>query len=431
MSERQNELAREGLPAATIGMPVFNGAKFLEQSLTSVLGQTRADFELVISDNASTDETGDICRRYAESDHRIRYVRNDSNLGAARNFNRCVELARGKFFKWMAHDDLLAPTYLERCMAILEEGPSSLVLCFPQRIIITNDGWVLGLDTRRVWYEADPLYGRVGFAKSLFIPDRRIPELVFGLVRTKALRKTRLIGAYGMADLVLVTELRLLGEFRRVNEPLFFNRGHDETPQFKKARRTPHGEASWYDPSATTRKVFPLTRLLAERLRAVTRSDLTRVRKLERQCQVILAHIVLRSMTEITRRSQKSFAWCFATWERLSVSSIARAGDNCLPHRVWALLFSLRHMDPTLAALAVSPPTREVRLRLLAFVAQRLCFRRDERAGALLETWTNSGCELRRIAAADLLAERRAALRTPSRQHVRDILEAPNPRPAL
>src|SRR3954470_1068595 len=98
MSERR--------PRVSIGLPVYNGQRFLAPAVSSLLAQTFADFELVICDNASTDDTEAICRRFAERDPRVRYHRNEQNVGAAPNFNRALALSTGQYFKWAAHDDL-------------------------------------------------------------------------------------------------------------------------------------------------------------------------------------------------------------------------------------------------------------------------------------------------------------------------------------
>ena len=104
-------------------MPVYNGQNYIVQALDSLLSQTYSDFELIISDNASTDSTQDICKDYASRDARISYVRQVENLGAIPNFNRVFELSRGQYFKWASHDDLCEPTCLERCVEVLEHQP--------------------------------------------------------------------------------------------------------------------------------------------------------------------------------------------------------------------------------------------------------------------------------------------------------------------
>src|ERR1051326_2036095 len=109
-------------PRVSIGLPVYNGQQFLEEAINSLLAQTYSDFELIISDNASTDATEQICRAHAAADPRIRYYRNDKNRGPVWNLNRVFELARGELFKWAAHDDVCAPTLVERCVEVLEIG---------------------------------------------------------------------------------------------------------------------------------------------------------------------------------------------------------------------------------------------------------------------------------------------------------------------
>src|SRR5207245_725070 len=109
-------------------MPVRNGEKYVRQAIESILAQTFSDWELVICDNASTDATEAICREYAARDPRVRYSRNAENLGPAGNHARCFELSRGRYFRWHAHDDLLHPQYLEKCVEVLD-WDASVVNC--------------------------------------------------------------------------------------------------------------------------------------------------------------------------------------------------------------------------------------------------------------------------------------------------------------
>src|SRR4051812_19911500 len=107
-------------PRLSIGVPVYNGAKFLAATLNSILAQTFGDFELIICDNGSTDATSQICDEYAARDSRVRVWRSPVNLGPAANYNKCFELARGELFKWAAGDDIIAPTFCERCIEKLD-----------------------------------------------------------------------------------------------------------------------------------------------------------------------------------------------------------------------------------------------------------------------------------------------------------------------
>jgi hypothetical protein len=112
----------------SIGIPVFNGARLLAQALDSALAQDYENLEIVVCDNASTDETPVICERYASRDERVRYLHNTENIGAARNFTRVLEEARGTYFTWLAHDDMLGNSgYLTALVEVLESNPDVLL----------------------------------------------------------------------------------------------------------------------------------------------------------------------------------------------------------------------------------------------------------------------------------------------------------------
>ena len=141
----------------TIGLPVYNGERYLPQTLSCVLAQTFGDFELIVCDNASGDNTKEICLDFASHDSRLRYVHNERNLGAIPNFNRAVELGSAPFFKWTAHDDLYSPSYLAECMAILERSPD-VVLAHSATAFIGEDGEEFAWDSTTGSY-VDPLTG--------------------------------------------------------------------------------------------------------------------------------------------------------------------------------------------------------------------------------------------------------------------------------
>jgi glycosyltransferase involved in cell wall biosynthesis len=212
------------IPAVTIGVPVFNGARYLEEALRSILNQTYRDFELLISDNASTDATEAICRGYAAADARIKYFRNERNLGAAANYNRVIHLARGRYFRHAAHDDVLAPTNIERCVEVLDAQPD-VVLVYPRMIMIDADG--RQIDTREHSLELGEARPSERFASYAYRCDEgSMCDPVFGLFRTSALRETNLLGAYISADMILLGEIALRGRIVEVPEYLFFERYH-------------------------------------------------------------------------------------------------------------------------------------------------------------------------------------------------------------
>jgi glycosyltransferase involved in cell wall biosynthesis len=110
-------------PTISIGMPVYNGLPHIQDAIESLLNQTFRDFEIVLSDNASTDGTTRLCEQYAANDRRIRYFRQTENLGALRNFNIVREAATCPYFMWAAADDFWQPRFLERCIKEFERNP--------------------------------------------------------------------------------------------------------------------------------------------------------------------------------------------------------------------------------------------------------------------------------------------------------------------
>ena len=249
----------------TIGLPVYNGQNYLAETMESLLAQTYTDFELVISDNASTDRTEAICREYAARDERIRYYCQEENVGASANYNRVFELARGLYFKWAAHDDLLAPTYLERCVAVLYSDPD-VVLAYTQAKAIDDQGQVVKVYPGKHHFSAAA--PRERFYE--FVLDPHPVVAVFGLMRRDVLGRTRLIGKYAGSDRPLLSELSLLGKFYEVPEHLFFYRFHEE--QSWGGNKSPQAQQAWYDPRRADKITFPQWRLLREHVRSIERS---------------------------------------------------------------------------------------------------------------------------------------------------------------
>jgi glycosyltransferase involved in cell wall biosynthesis len=206
-------------PRVSIGLPVFNGERFLAAAIESVLKQTYQDLELILSDNASSDVTADICREFAARDGRVRYFRQDHNVGAGPNHNTCAEQARGEYFRWASDDDLMEPDYLTKCVAALEANPDA-VLCHSLTRIIGERGESFA--TRLTGVDSPRPSDR--FAAVILKPHWCVE--VYGVMRRSALLKTHLIGDYFSGDKTLLAELALLGRFLHVPEPLFLNRDH-------------------------------------------------------------------------------------------------------------------------------------------------------------------------------------------------------------
>ena len=217
------DAATRRAPRVSVGLPVFNGERYLASAIELVLDQDFADLELVVCDNASTDRTSEICEEYARRDPRVRYHRNPRNLGAGPNYDRCFALARGEYFKWMAHDDRLAPDYQSRTVAALDAAPGA-VLCTTGITEIGPDDRV-----RRVYRNAFPGIDAPGPARRLgaLIHARHECEDFFGLYRRAALAGSSLHGTYSGSDRVLLAELALRGPWTAVPEPLFLHREHE------------------------------------------------------------------------------------------------------------------------------------------------------------------------------------------------------------
>lgn len=208
-------------PRLTIALPVYNGARFLAQTVRSVLQQTFTDFELIIGDNASTDETGEIARQLAAGDPRIRYVRNERNLGLAGNYNALYGRSGAELFKWAPCDDAYEPEFLARCVAALDRD-SRAVLAYCRARFIDTSGNTLeisdpGWDLRR-----EEPWQRLLFA----IHASHWVNSINGVIRREALARTRLFPRYVAGDYVLLGELSLLGTFIEVPEPLYLRRLH-------------------------------------------------------------------------------------------------------------------------------------------------------------------------------------------------------------
>jgi glycosyltransferase involved in cell wall biosynthesis len=256
-------------PLVSIGLPVFNGSRYLVEAIESVLSQTYRHIELIICDNASTDGTEQICRRFVNLDNRVRYFRNPANLGVSRNFNLAVERASGKYFRWAAHDDRIAPEYLSRCVQALEADPM-IVLCHSQVKVIDENGEdVMDFDFPP-GHGASPAPSR-RFGDALH-HDRWDFE-VFGLIRTDALRCTRLMDRYVASDRVLRAELSLLGRYFILPERFCFDRDHPS--RSIRAYPAHHLRAEWFDPALAGRRVFPHWRVFYEYLRAVNRAPVS------------------------------------------------------------------------------------------------------------------------------------------------------------
>ena len=260
--------ANTGTPVVSIGLPVYNGARWLPETIDSILGQTFRDFELVISDNASTDDTQAVCEAYAARDSRVRYERLPENRGAAYNYNAVFHRSVAPLFKWAGHDDLLDPTYLEACVAAFRQSGPDVIIAFPKTRIINEHGaWVEDFEDRLDLRGDDPVERLCRFSRQF-----RLCSPCFGVIRRDVLARTPLIAPYVSSDVPLLAELSLLGKFWELPERLFSRRVHDESS--RQGRTTIAQVARWFHPKAR-RPWMPVRMMLFFEIhKAILRSPL-------------------------------------------------------------------------------------------------------------------------------------------------------------
>ena len=241
--------AADARPLVSIGVPVYNGARYLAAALHSTCNQTYPNLEIIIHDNASTDRSGTISREMKEADARITYSRNDRNIGAAPNFNNVFKQSSGTYFKWAAHDDLLLPRFIERCVDEFERREAAgetVAVVHPHTVMIGDDGEVVNSVPKE--FRADTRW-RPYRVFQCVRSTHRWANPVFGLISRRALAETRLIDRFISSDYVLLLELALRGNFVKVEEPLFQRRIHPGMST--KANRDKAARLRWFSPEAT------------------------------------------------------------------------------------------------------------------------------------------------------------------------------------
>ncbi|WP_425092184.1 glycosyltransferase family 2 protein [Tropicimonas sp. S265A] len=232
-------------PTVSIGLPVFNGENYLADAIDSILAQTFTDFELIIADNASTDETPAIIRYYADRDPRIRAVRHPRNIGAAKNYNYLVHCSSAPFFKWAAHDDLIAPEFLSQCLEGFATYGDETALVYPNFMVTDGDLNALDVISPYVHCLSPSPVQRVRDA----VRGLGLVTSVFGLYRRDALIRTRLIGSHISSDFDLLVETALVGKIARLDGPVLFTRRlHDGIST--RANATRKDLVNWFDPDA-------------------------------------------------------------------------------------------------------------------------------------------------------------------------------------
>jgi glycosyltransferase involved in cell wall biosynthesis len=270
-----------GTPRLSVGLPVYNGEQYIAASIEALLGQTYEDFELIISDNASSDSTPDICLHYAKSDRRIRFIRQSENLGLSPNHNFVLNEARGEFFKWAAADDLYGCDLLRCCVEALDRYPD-VVLAHSYEAVVDSEGNVTQAMKYPLVTDASRapdrfrsiLFGSSGVFDST---DPANPGIIrvdnfgvlracdeYGVIRTAAMRSVAPLGSYHHSDRIVVCELALHGKFHITPEWLYFRRDtNGRTYNVSSKLRT---RCEIMDPRRKNRLMHPTARLVGEYL---------------------------------------------------------------------------------------------------------------------------------------------------------------------
>jgi glycosyltransferase involved in cell wall biosynthesis len=211
-------------PLISVGMPVYNGGPYIAQAIQSVLDQSDGNFELVISDNASTDNTEKICREFAKNDNRIVYMRNKTNIGAAKNYNNVFKHTKAPYFRWHNADDLCDRRSHELCLSVLMKKPDT-VLCYGKTQTIDGKGKIIEPYDDNLNLQQNKASERF----KAFLKQVGLTNVIYGLMRRSAVEKTQLMGngSYYASDINFMAEMTLHGKFYELPETLFYRRMHE------------------------------------------------------------------------------------------------------------------------------------------------------------------------------------------------------------
>ena len=229
---KDHRLNAQSAPRVSVGLPVYNGERYLPQAVESLLNQTYRDFELIISDNGSTDSTRELCATYAAADPRVRFIRHEQNRGAIFNWNFVVTQARGEYFRWASANDVSAPTLIERCLACLDAEPN-VVVAYGRTAYMDDDGSPLG----EYQHDVHVLDERPSVRFERLCRELRANNAVSSaLIRLDVLRKTSPDRSFPGGDMGLMAELALYGGYHLLPEVLFYRRqGKASATKFRSA----------------------------------------------------------------------------------------------------------------------------------------------------------------------------------------------------
>ncbi len=264
-------------PLISVGMPVYNEEKYLRESVESILNQDYCNFELIISDNASSDKTEQFCLEFAQKDHRIKYIRNKKNLGTVNNFHQVFKEATGDFFMFAGGHDLWTPDFLSVCLKTLQNS-SSAVVSYASTVLI--DEFSNQIKKEISFYDTRGSDIVTQFLYVLWGPMNP----VYGLMRMSAMKKVRMNPQFIGGDLIILIELSFLGRFAYNPDVVWYRRmQHGEETQKQKVKRY---QNTLFSKSKSFFDILPYIRIPIELIKAIFKAKISWPNKI---CIVFLA----------------------------------------------------------------------------------------------------------------------------------------------
>ena len=281
MEEKLGNNTNSHNPKISVGIPVYNGEKFIRKSIESVLRQTYGNFELIISDNASTDSTSDICTEFLTKDSRIKFVRQDKNMGPIWNFNFLLQKAVGEYFVWVAADTIILPEFLEKNINLLESQDKAVGCISKIKIDHTY------VDKFKTEKEVLKKIGLVYRPNNSYSGEGTLPitgnyverirkylkyfpwEMMQAVYRTKPLRESSIHDFFLGWDASLVLNVLKHGEIKVVNQFLLESfPSYGSTEGLMQVKQKSHGKYSKTTKSNTARifPFYPLTKWCVKNL---------------------------------------------------------------------------------------------------------------------------------------------------------------------